>query len=52
MQGIGKEGEKAGIGSGILVLALVESQGTAAVIGSIVSFQSLGRVIEEGWTVV
>ena len=52
MQGISKEEEKAGIGSGILLLALSESQGTAAVIGSIVSFQSLGRVIKEGWTVV
>lgn len=52
MQGIGKEGEKAWIGSGISLLALVESQGTTAVIGNIVSFQSLDRVLEEGWTVV
>lgn len=31
---------------------LVESRGKAAVIESIVSSESLGRLIEEGWTVL
>lgn len=39
MQGLGKDGEKAWIGSGILLLLLGVSQGTAAATESIVSME-------------
>lgn len=53
MQGISKEGEKAWLAQVFCFWLLVDSQGTAAaVIVIIVSSESLGRVLEDGWTVV
>lgn len=52
MQGIGREGERYGLVQVSSSWMLGESQGTAAVIESIVSSESLGRVVEKGWTVV
>lgn len=53
MQKVGKEGEKAWLAQVFCSWLLAESQGTAAAVtGITASSESLGRVLEEGWTVV